>query len=798
MSTNLAGQPAGEAVEFHTFEVDVGIVSNLIHSQNGTVATAIAELVSNSLDAGAKQVDVVLNKESFVVSDNGGGFADEASVLLYFKRFGTPHVEGDAKYGRFRIGRGQIMSFAKATWHSKNFRMTADVGSGATGFAFEKEAPFFDGCKVQGEFYQPLPAYEVSRVKETLADRVRYVTTPVFINQIQVNPQSSLKWDYEDDLVSIVFSPRGQYEVRLYSQGVFVKTLDLFRYGFSADVVTKQALKLNMARNEVNEMDALWNHVHQVLRQEMRRKKKGAQSLNENERAAFIDQFVSREIELEDVLKMPLFRDVRGKSTSIYIEAKKNRPWAVSGQEDLRKADQISVLGTAFVLSQDELNLWGFRCAQSLIDFLIDRGNESTGGGTRWICQYLRNLRVVPFDELARGLHLRYESISQKDLSPLERAQRNALQYALDIMSGRLAKLRSCDALKRKMLIGEGGAIAWTDSSAYVALNRTQLSLFNHGNAGLIQLCSILLHELTHVSGSVLSNGHDLAFYEHFHDAVLCPSIKDEVLGHAVDSLRGRYGNELIKARLPLPVWLTYRDPWVDCFKEVTLVLESRKPGSLLSWFLKICKLNAQVRSGKVSIQVHVDQLSDLESAVSKGVSRYLKEKGHQVFTAADFQHLDEDYSVRWEMACKQNARNLEVALSQDNIELSAHAADILGDFSCRSSGYLTLRKIFQNSGGLALLTSDPSFGVKAVQVNEQKDIQTLVGPQYALEHSERFYKRKELADDFLSLGQEHRFEYFKSQLDTLLMQLRDPSERAEFASRFFSETYRREHRLLD
>ena len=148
MSTNLAGQPAGEAVEFHTFEVDVGIVSNLIHSQNGTVATAIAELVSNSLDAGAKQVDVVLNKESFVVSDNGGGFADEASVLLYFKRFGTPHVEGDAKYGRFRIGRGQIMSFAKATWHSKNFRMTADVGSGATGFAFEKEfrVSFINPC----------------------------------------------------------------------------------------------------------------------------------------------------------------------------------------------------------------------------------------------------------------------------------------------------------------------------------------------------------------------------------------------------------------------------------------------------------------------------------------------------------------------------------------------------------------------------------------------------------------------------------------------------------------------------
>ena len=39
---------------FHEFEVDKSIITDLIHAQNGTVSTALRELVMNAIDAGSK------------------------------------------------------------------------------------------------------------------------------------------------------------------------------------------------------------------------------------------------------------------------------------------------------------------------------------------------------------------------------------------------------------------------------------------------------------------------------------------------------------------------------------------------------------------------------------------------------------------------------------------------------------------------------------------------------------------------------------------------------------------------
>ena len=47
---------------YHEFEVDKNIIKDLIHSQNGTIATAIRELVMNGIDAGSESLNIIISK----------------------------------------------------------------------------------------------------------------------------------------------------------------------------------------------------------------------------------------------------------------------------------------------------------------------------------------------------------------------------------------------------------------------------------------------------------------------------------------------------------------------------------------------------------------------------------------------------------------------------------------------------------------------------------------------------------------------------------------------------------------
>lgn len=88
------------------FELDPQIIHHIIHNQAGSIGKAIIELIMNSVDAEAKTVRITMSREGFVCEDDGKGFVTREDVINYFGRFGTPHHEGDATYGRFRLGRG--------------------------------------------------------------------------------------------------------------------------------------------------------------------------------------------------------------------------------------------------------------------------------------------------------------------------------------------------------------------------------------------------------------------------------------------------------------------------------------------------------------------------------------------------------------------------------------------------------------------------------------------------------------------------------------------------------------------
>lgn len=771
--------------EFHSFEVDAKIVNDLIYRQNGTISTALRELVMNAFDANSEKVEILLWAEGFEVKDSGDGFEDEASIMRNFKRFGTPHEEGDAVYGRFRIGRGQVMAFAKTTWHSKTYKMVTDVKSGDAGFVFQKDADPYDGCHVSGEFYTPLDTYELNSAVDDLTKLVRYSPRSVFINQIQANAQDGITWDYEDDKLKITFNPKGRYGINLYSLGILVKELQMYRYGIAADVVTKQALQLNMARNEINEHDPLWQHVHNVLRAALRRKQLGRQRMTESERHALIDQFHYEEIGFVEIAKLPLLKDVRGKSSSFDKELGRKRPWAVCEDDQARVGDRISTQGNAFVIPRSELDIWRV----NTIEDLIAAGRNNIGGEgenerqhARYYRQQLSEVEVVPFDKLSIGVNDRYTLFALADLTAGERAQRNALQYTIGNMCKRLEKLHGEPIGKRKVHIGDGHAVAWTDSSSYVAINRRTLSLFDNGMQGMTQLAAILLHELTHRDGSILSNGHDMAFYENFHDSVICGSIQNEVLGNAIASLRNQYTTELENLNLPLPKWMAGREEIA-----INISLVGSAPTPLLTWFLNLVELPIVKGRGKIELHAKGKKLWDLRETVSKRIDAALRKHGLPVTRIEDFDHLS-DHRQRSRMYAEARWPVVKTMLGKEGLTVSDLASQILGNFPGPS-----MRRQCP-FGGLSALVEDDAFGVKCLHNEYRRNVKIMAGRGfiYSSNFRDDWRDRDITAESFADGGKEGRFAHYINILDELVDGITDPGEKAEFVERVFNHAMRK------
>lgn len=492
--------------------MDPNLLVSVIKSQAGTLSKAVLEGVMNSIDAGATRVDVTLTPEEFHISDNGRGFATEEDIKNWFGRFGTPHQEGDAIYGRFRMGRGQMMAFASTEWSSGPFRMTVDLENEGLGYTLEKLTAPVKGCHIVGKLYRQLSDYRLKDVLSELKQFVAYALQPVYVNgELFGAPASRLKsWTYEDDdayYKVMADSP----ELLVYNQGVFVEAQGTWRTGLGGIIVSKLPLKVNFARNAVMEDNCeVWQRIMAKQERLVMHKLSVAKKLDENERRYLARRLAKiRYSKVVPPTSLKVLTDPTGKHWTLGDLPRFKR--FVYIPESTALACTVQGENETFVVTDMLLSRFG---VTSLNEFL--RQMESYPG------VLAENYEVLEESQLVQMGLGSAELVDEAGLSRKEIAAFRTLTWLNEQVSAQL-ELGGYGSGCRKVEVGShksGRYVAWTDGATCITVSKKHLRLLAKGLNGVSEWLLTLVHEYMHDTDDSESHSHGEVFYRKFHDAV--------------------------------------------------------------------------------------------------------------------------------------------------------------------------------------------------------------------------------------------------------------------------------------
>ncbi|WP_240416717.1 ATP-binding protein [Paenibacillus periandrae] len=525
------------------FELDPQIIHHIIHSQAGSIGKAIIELLMNSVDARATSVRFSMNKQGFTCEDDGTGFASKDDVLRYFGRFGTPHQEGDATYGRFRLGRGQIMAHASTVWKSNIWEMTVDTITMGYNYNLEQLLDPVQGCRIGGVWYESLTDQELMSAIQEVRDLVRYTPINVELNgQLITRIPQNEKWDFEDEFAYYRIKEDGA--VSIYNQGVLVRHDAGHIWGAGGLVVSKQAIALNVSRTEIlRKTCPVWkaiskqfttmaqeisNRLGDHRKTEARREKSARSLLSGDANIAHIfrkEEVVTllpgkRHVTMEDFLRK-----------SIYSHD--NKITIVTKGFDIPRGEAIARQGIALVVHPQTLERFGCyspeefqESVQRIINNLKE--NEHNGGNKYWgRIDNLVTPDLLSFDVLRDSFIDRTHIVTEKNALDKEtRRVWTSLRWCLQNYAGAcLGKEMYTNGrvyYQEKVihiLVGESTiANAWTDGSTYIAFNINIVKKLKTDPVKVAAyIFSLLEHEIAH-EGDSLDSGHDEAFFERYHD----------------------------------------------------------------------------------------------------------------------------------------------------------------------------------------------------------------------------------------------------------------------------------------
>lgn len=535
--------------EVAQFAMHPALLFSVIKAQAGTVSKAILELVMNSVDAGATRVDVQIDRKSIRIADDGKGFVDRTEIDNFFRTFGTPHEEGDATYGKFRMGRGQIMAFTVNEWRSGPFRMKVDVQNKGLDFILETGLANATGCQIDGELYEKLDPSELINTERNLADQCRFTPIPVYLNGNRISEDPALrKWSRITDEAYILADSSRQLAV--YNLGVLVANFDSSDFGVGGIVVSRKQLELNFARNDIlRNKCQVWRAIRPVLtalsaevngREPSQRRTEGWRTFQA--KRMLTTTRLSYD-EYREFVALPVITDISGKHMSIeqLFRQAHDRQIVIAPKKTLA-ADKLHQSRVACVLSADTFT---FRFQHSLVGLLTHLKTievQTRGGGCDYYIEDFASKiesRIADFDVLAKSVS------SDHHVMPANKIPKDVAAALRTIRKASSSIVRACnvgteygqmDIRERVYAAMESEtADAYTDGRGTIFINVKLLRGADGPNTGATwaaRMAALLVHEYKHDFDSGTGHIHDADFYEAFHDAV-----SSAYFGYAVTSL---------------------------------------------------------------------------------------------------------------------------------------------------------------------------------------------------------------------------------------------------------------------
>lgn len=261
--------------EKRNFRPNQNLIFHLIEAQNSSPVSAIKELVQNSYDAKSEKVEMIFDQNKFEIIDNGKGFLNREEIENFFEEFGKEHTENNSqKFGRFRMGRCQIMGFASTVWRSGYFSMIVDIKNKGLVYDLIEHEEYFKGCKITANFYNNC-WYSKSNIQNqefkqdlekdylnSLIKDLKYIQgCDIYINKDKINVDLNTQdIDFEDENFVFIMNKNNTSEslkrkrnntnqIEIYNLGIYT---NFEHFYLSGTVITKKHLKLDISRNYID------------------------------------------------------------------------------------------------------------------------------------------------------------------------------------------------------------------------------------------------------------------------------------------------------------------------------------------------------------------------------------------------------------------------------------------------------------------------------------------------------------------------------------------------------------------
>lgn len=544
------------------FKVHQDILYSLLFKQHHSLVGALVELIQNAFDADATRIDITFNRFGFSISDNGKGFSNREEIISWFATFGKSHdADYGNKFGRFRMGRGQIMGKARTWWSSNEFTMAVDVKKNGMTFDLSTGNEINAGCNIKGEWYDEnqfgvegdFVRTEGVYLKDALTNRCKYIfPVSIFVNGELISvSETSVTWSYENDLYGFIEADSRSFyrsggSIKVYNLGIFCGYIDV--PGLSGDVITKEHVSLNMTRSEIQQDCPVIKRIKRSLHK--LRKFHASKKYSPVESRAILEDFCRGELDFFQIKNLLLFTNIK-RNTWYSFDTLCEIYFSFSYTDNEIANDRIAQTFHGVVLDSSCLpyldsqfeKIWEEAVGASNFSnpTLLDHEKKTkmeisffSGFMSALVCnEYFRPTqhrhvddferfvsRMVDFRNIVHLADLSHRVLDSNQLSLKEALRFNAVNKAF-------TRLVSGFNLRLPLKVGESvNANGWTDCENFIAIERKLLNSIDKGVESTTYLGQVLFHEIAHCK-NMNGENHDANFYKTFHDISMRISATD-------------------------------------------------------------------------------------------------------------------------------------------------------------------------------------------------------------------------------------------------------------------------------